>query len=128
MMTYTLGKFKTGDVFLMATLLSKIGIGKIVDVFGKDSVMKLMNASGKKKGEELTTYVGMGIAIRFVEIVLMNLESCKAELMQLLSNVSAMSTEDIENMDAEDFLALIVDVVTMDQFKDFIKVASKLVK
>lgn len=125
-MTYNLGKFKTTDVFLMATLLSKIGIGKIADTFGKDSVTKLVTAYGKKKGEDLVTVVGIEIAMQLAQIVLTNLESCKGEMLQLLANVSGMTVNDIESLDAEDFMELLVEVVQMPQFKDFIKVASKL--
>ena len=41
-MSYTLGKFKATDVFTMATLLSKVGLGKVADGLGRDNIMKII--------------------------------------------------------------------------------------
>lgn len=124
-MEYTLGKFKATDVFTMATLLSKIGLGKMADGFGRDNVMKLVAASKGKKGDELTAMTGMGIALQMAEIILGNIDKCQVELFTLLANISGLTIDEIKDMDAEVFAQLIFDVVQLPQFKDFIKVASR---
>ena len=124
-MEFNLGKFKSTDIIIMATMLSKIGLGKVTDVFGKENVLKIL---GDKKKEDAAAVVGMGITFQVAEIILGNLEKCQTELFQLLSNVSGMSVEEIKELDAVDFFELIVAVVEMPQFKDFMKVASRLLK
>jgi hypothetical protein len=124
-MEFNLGKFKSTDIIIMATMLSKIGLGKVTDVFGKENVLKIL---GDNKKEDAAAVVGVGITFQVAEIILGNLEKCQTELFQLLSNVSGMSVEEIKELDAVDFFELIVAVVEMPQFKDFMKVASRLLK
>ena len=124
-MEYTLGKFKATDVFTMATLLSKIGLGRMADEFGKENILKLVNnAKGKK--EDVTTLTGMQLFLQVAEIILANLDSCETEVFKLLSSVTGASIEDLKELDADLFIELIVEVVQMQQFKDFFKRASGL--
>jgi hypothetical protein len=125
-MEYTLGKFKSTDIFTMATLLSKIGLGKITDAFGRDNVMKILSDFKGKKKEDVTAFTGMQVALQVGEIILGNLENCESEIFKLLSSVSGLSDDDLRNMDADVFAGLIVDVVHLPQFKDFFKAASRL--
>ena len=125
-MEYTLGKFKSTDIFTMATLLSKIGLGKVADAFGRDNVMKILSDFKGKKKEDVTAFTGMQVALQVGEIILGNLENCEAEVFKLLSSVSGLSADDLRNMDAEIFAGLIVEVVHLPQFKDFFKAASRL--
>lgn len=122
---YTLTNFKSTDIFTMATLLSKIGLGKIMDYFGKDNVLQLLNGA-KENDENAQSVVGMGIMVQAVEIILGNLDKCKAEIYALLFSASGINTKDLEKMDAVDFAELIIEVVEMEQFKDFFKVALRL--
>ena len=123
-MEFTLRKFKAEDTILMATMLSKIGLGKITDAFGKENVLAVI--SKNKNTSDNATFTGMAITLQVAEIILGNLESCKGELYTLLSRVSGMSEDEIKDLDAEDFMELIVEVIKMKQFKDFLKVASRL--
>lgn len=125
-MEYTLGKFKATDVFTMATMLSKIGLGKMADGFGRDNVMKLIGDAKSKKKDDLIAATGMGIALQIAEIILGNIDKCEAEIFTLLSHVSGLSVEEVRDMDVEVFAGLIIDVVQLQQFKDFFKVASRL--
>lgn len=128
-MTFTLGKFKSTDVFTMATLLSKIGISKAADAFERDTVMKIFAESKGKKGkdgDEVVAATGMQIALKVADVVLGNIEKCETEIFKLLSNVSGMEVDEIKDLDAEIFAELIVAVVQMPQFKDFFKAASRL--
>ena len=121
---FTFGKFKATDIVTMATMLSKIGLGKATDVFGKENIMKLI--AENKDAPDATAYTGMAIAFQIADVVLGNLEKCQGELYTLLANISGMTVEEVKNLDAEDFFELIVETVQLDQFKDFIKVASRL--
>lgn len=124
-MEYTLGKFKATDVFTMATLLSKIGLGKVADEFGKDNILKLVaNAKGKK--EDVATLTGMQLAMQVAEIIFANLDACETEVFKLLSSVTGAPVEELRDLDADIFIELIIDVIKCQQFKDFFKRASRL--
>lgn len=125
-MNYTLGKFKSTDVFVMTTLLSKIGLGKMADGLGRDNIMKIIADNKGKKKEEITALTGMQMAFQIAEIILSNLDKCENEIFKLLSNITGASVEELKDADAEVFAELIIEVVQLQQFKDFFKVASRL--
>lgn len=123
-MEFTLKKFKSTDVITMATMLSKIGLGKVTDVFGKENIMNVI--SQNEGTSDKTAFTGMTVALQIAEVILGNLDKCQGELYTLLSHASGMTEDEIKELDAEVFFELIIAVVTMEQFKDFLKVASKL--
>lgn len=125
-MEFTLGKFKATDVFTMATLLSKVGLGKMTDAFGRENVTDILAKNKGKKGDEIAAITGMQVALQIADVILANIEKCEAEIFKLLSNISGIAIDDIKNLDAEVFAELIVAVVKLPQFRDFFKAASKL--
>lgn len=124
-MKYTLGKFKSTDVFVMTTMLSKIGLGKMADGFGKDNIMQIIAENKGKKKEEIAAYTGMQMVLKIADVVLSNLDKCETEVFNLLSSVTGADVEELRELDAEEFFELVVEVATMQQFKDFFKVASR---
>lgn len=125
-MTFTLGKFKATDVLTMATLLSKVGLGKMTDAFGRDNVLAILSENKGKSKEDIAAVTGMQVALKVAEVIFSNLESCETELFKLLSNISGLDVDEVKNLDAEDFMELVVIVVQHQQFKDFFKAASRL--
>lgn len=123
---YTLGKFKATDVFTMATMLSKIGLGKVADGFGKENIMNLLSEYKGKKKEDASTLIGMQVMIQAAEIILGNLDKCEEEVFKLLASITGAPVDELKNLDMVEFAELVVSVVKHPQFKDFIKVASKL--
>lgn len=125
-MSYTLGKFKATDVFTMATLLSKVGLGKVADGLGRDNIMKIITENKGKKKEDVAAFTGMQMILQIAEIILSNLDKCETEIFKLLSSITNASVEELKELDAEIFAELIIEVVQLQQFKDFFKVASRL--
>lgn len=125
-MKYTLEKFKATDIFTMATMLSKIGLGKIADSLGHDNILKLIDSVKKKNSGNVATITGMQLFLQIGEIILANLDTCETELFKLLSSTTKASVEELKNLDADEFIELIIAVVQMEQFKDFFKRASGL--
>ena len=123
---YELGKFKSTDVIIFATLLSKIGLGKVADAFGRDTVMSLLNKLNGEEQKDATAYVGLGIGLQIAEVILGNLEKCQDELFTLLSHVSGLSVEEVKDLDADVLFEMVVDVVHLPQFKNFTRLASRL--
>lgn len=125
-MKYTLEKFKSTDVFTMATLLSKIGLGKIADGLGTDNVLKLISNARGKKGADVATLTGVQLFLQVGEIILTNLDACETEVFKLLSSTTKAPVEELKALDADVFIELIVEVVQMEQFRDFFERASRL--
>lgn len=125
-MKYTLGRFKATDIFTMSTLLSKVGLGKIADGLGTENVLKLISNARGKKGGDVATLTGVQLFLQVGEVILANLDACETEVFKLLSNVTRATVEELKELDADEFIELIIEVVRMEQFKDFFKRASGL--
>lgn len=125
-MEYTLGKFKSTDVIVMATMLSKIGLGKMADGFGRDNLLKIIADNEGKTEDEVAAFTGMEMVLKIVEIILGNAGKIENELFRLLASVYSLTVDDIRGLDAEVFAEMIIEVVQGQQFKDFFKLASRL--
>ena len=62
------------------------------------------------------------------DIILGNIEKCEDDVFKLLSQTSNLSVEEVRKLGLCDFAEMIIDFVKKEEFKDFIKVVSKLFK
>lgn len=140
---YTFRRLNSSDVFLMVSILSKIGINEWIPCIQSPNVLKLIHSLFEKSGENADKktekdsssqtdisdrefLAGMGVVMEIVNIVFMNLSKCKEDIYRLLSSVSGISTSDIEVMDAEVFINMLVDFIRKEEFKGFIRAALRL--
>lgn len=123
---YTFRKLEAGDVFLMFKILGKIGINEFAECFGKENVQKLFG--GKEGVQDFTTTMGIAVTLEMANIVLGNLPKCEQEIFQMLSNTSNLTVNQVRKLDFATFTAMVIDFIKKDEFKDFIKVVSKLFK
>jgi hypothetical protein len=129
---YTFRSLKSTDVFLMSKIISKIGINEFTQCFEnegiKQTIASFMDKGEDAKGAELASVVGLSVALEIANVILGNLPKCEKEIIQMLANVSGMTVKKVENLDAVLFFEMVVDFIKKEEFKDFIKVASKLFK
>ena len=133
---YTFRKLSSTDVFPMFKIISLIGVNEFTSCFEKDAIQKLVNSSLKKQVEEgkeastesLASIVGVTVTLDIVNIVLSNLPKCESYIYQLLSQTSNLSVDEIKDLDFAMFFEMVIDFIKKEEFKDFIKVVSKLFK
>lgn len=122
---YTLRNLEAKDIAPMASILSKIGIKDIKECFNGQDLKDL--ASGKAD-EATITAIGMSIMLDIVGIVLENYSKCQDNVFKFLASLSGMEAKQIESLPLDTFTEMIIDVVKKEEFKDFFKVVSKLLK
>lgn len=130
---YEFRALSSTDVFLMARILNKIGFKQLKACLTGDNISGLIQAatSGEDSSgqESALAAVGVGVALDVAGVILENLPKCEAEIYQLLSNVSGLKMETIMAPgNAVMFFEMVVDFFKKEEFLDFIKVASKLLK
>ena len=118
---YTLGKLSSRHIFIFCTILKKIGFKEIKNCINTDDIAAMVD--GKEVNIEK---IGLNIVMEIASVIISNMESCKDSIYQLLSDLSGMSKEEIDNLDMDIFINMIIDVFKKDEFKVFFKVASKL--
>ena len=121
---YTFRKLNSTDTFLMFKIIGKIGINDFAKSFEKDNIMELIKTT--KDAKNATTVVGISVILEMANIIISNLPKCETEIYQMLSNTSNLTIEQVKGLDFATFTEMVIDFIKKEEFKDFIKVVSKL--
>ena len=127
---YTFRELKSKDVFLMSKIIGKIGMNEFTACFEKDGIKNMIASftGENKETADFASVVGISVILEIANVILGNLPKCETEIFQMLSNVSGMSIKEIEDLDMVTFADMVIEFVKKEEFKDFIKVVSKLFK
>ena len=132
---YTFRLLGAPDMFLMAKIISQIGIKEFKACFESDGINELIQnmTASKEEGKEADNpnivSVGVGVAVELAGVILGNLPKCENDIYQMLSQTSNLSVEEIKAPgNAAMFLEMVIDFIKKEEFRDFIKVVSKLFK
>lgn len=122
---YTLRALEAKDVFLMSKIIGNIGIREFKNSLDSDEIKALIDSSDDN---EATASVGAAVFLDMAEIVLSNLPKCEEDVYAFLSSLSGMNAQCIKSLPMNTFVEMIIDVIQKEEFKDFIKVVSRLFK
>lgn len=127
-MEYKLRKLKATDAFLIIKLINKFGIMEFKKCFNANEIAKLAeNKEGLSK-EELTEKVGFNIILSCCAVIFENIEKCENEVFEFLSAVSNLNRKQVECLSLAELAQMIIEIFQKDEFKDFYKVVSGLLK
>ena len=112
---YTLRRLVDRDLFPI--------LGIISEVFPDDLAKTFVQLSTREKSVQ---EVGAMAVMKMVLAVLKNMDNVKDEVYALLSDVSGIPAEDIQNMEFGTTPSMIWDIVNNEKNNSFFKVLSKL--
>ena len=122
---YTLRKLEAKDIAPMASILSKIGLKEVKNCFSPDDMKAIAGGEG---GIEAVGALGVSVAFEIAGVILSNYERCQNDVFSFLASLSGMDIKQIESLPLDTFTEMVIDVVKKEEFKDFMKVVSKLFK
>ena len=123
---YTFRKLSSDDMFLMFTIIKKIGLKEFKQCFEGEALDTLVAAFKDSGGDaKALTAVGIGVGFDALDVILGNLPKCKEEIYQLLEQTSNLSKDTIR-ADALLFTEMVIDFFKKEEFPAFIKVVSGL--
>ena len=152
---YVLKEIKAEHTGLLLTIIRKIGIKEFKSLFSDEAVSEIIGKlvktyTPKPNTEDAETentevtetnnaedaeskLIQFGITLLptvldVVDVILCGYSNCENDLHKFLSKISNLSVEQVKQLSLADFTEMIIDVIKKDDFKDFIKVASKLFK
>ena len=120
---YEFRKLTSKDIFPMTKLINKIGVSRFKDAFQSDGIQKAISG-----GEKNLEAIGINIAFEIAGIVLEAIPNCEDDIFKMLESVSNLNRKELEKMGMGTFFEMIVDFIQKPEFKDFMKVVSKLFK
>lgn len=125
---YTFRKLNAKDTFLMFKIIGKIGINEFTDCLGKDNVKQMIASVTGGKTENATAIVGFSVILEIANVIIGNIPKAESEIYQMLSQTSNLTVEQVEELDFTTFAEMVIDFIKKEEFKDFIKVVSRLFK
>ena len=128
---YELRNLKADDMFPMFKIISKIGVKEFKACFESDGIKSMiqnMTMEAKQEGDDSNIIsVGVGVVLEIADVIIGNLPKCENDIYQMLSQTSNLTVEEIKAPgNAVMFLEMVIDFIKKEEFRDFIKVVSKL--
>lgn len=123
-MSFEFRPLNSTDVFPMFKILGKIGINEFTSCLQNEDVKKLLSG---ESGENASIF-GVSVMLEIANVVVTNIPKCEAEIYQLLASVSGMTVKQIKELGFASFMEMVIEFVKKEEFRDFIKVVSKLFK
>ena len=124
------------DMFLMFKIIGKIGVKEFNACFENDGIKNLvaqiMGEKMEKADEEedspsvSVTYIS--VILEVADVLFNNIAKCEKEVFQMLSQTSNLTVEQVKELPLAQFTEMVIDFIKKEEFKDFIKVVSKLFK
>ena len=120
---FELRPLESSDIFMMTTIISKIGVKRIVKCFKSPEIEEM-----KKEDEQDVNDIGEMIFCNVADLVLERLEFCEDAICRLLSALSGIKESEIKKMNPVVYLEMFMTVVKSPEFADFFTQAYELLK
>lgn len=117
--SYELRRLKDRDLFPILGIVSVVFPNNLAEIFRK-AVAK----SGDK--EKIVEEIGVDAVVKIVQAVMRNMELVEDDVYSLLSSVSGIPAEEIQDMPFGTTPMMIYDIIISEKNNGFFKVLSKL--
>lgn len=116
------------DLYLLTSIIGKIGIRNIMAVANTLEVKEVMQDSESMSEDDLKDKIGTLIFYGIIDVILEKMEKCEDVISRLLSRLYDMPEAEVKKLDANEYLDMLIDVVKDEKFVDFFKRAYGSVK
>ena len=127
-MEYTMRNLQATDIFSVVKILNGIGLKNIKEAINLDEINNLRKGMTEDNADVITSQVGLNVVMSIATIILENLPNVESDLYNFIGSVIDMKAKDVAKMDMGDFMDLLITIIQKEEFKDFFKRASKLIK
>lgn len=126
-MDITFRELTSKDIFPMCRIISKIGVQRFRECFSNAIIdrVKEKEENAEEVAEENAEEVGVNVFFNVLELIADRLPACESEIFKLLADVGNTTPEELAEMPMVEFAEVVGDFVQKQEFRDFIKVASK---
>lgn len=123
-----LRRLQATDLFSMVKILNGIGLNNIKNAINFDEIKKLREGMTDDNVNQVATEVGINVIMSVIPVLLENIPKIEDDLYNFVGSVASMKSKDVAKMDIGEFMDLLIEIFTKEEFMDFFKRASKLIK
>ena len=127
-MEYEMRNLQATDIFSIVKILNGIGLKNIKEAINIEEINKIRQGMTEDNASAITSQVGVNVVMSIATVILENLPKLENDLYNFIGSVIDMKAKDVAKMDMGDFMDVLIAIIQKEEFKDFFKRASKLIK
>lgn len=127
-MEYEMRKLQATDLFSVVKILNGIGLKNIKEAIDFEEINKIRKGMTEDNADVITSQVGLNVVMSIATVILENLPKIENDLYTFVGSVIGIKTKDVAKMDMGEFMDVLISIIQKEEFKDFFKRASKLIK
>ena len=139
-MEYEMRKLQATDLFSVVKILNGIGLNNVKEAINSEEINEIRKTmtednseddsenNSEDNSEKVYSQVGVKVVMSITTVILENLPNVESDLYNFIGSVIDMKAKDVAKMDMGDFMDLLITIIQKEEFKDFFKRASKLIK
>ena len=121
-------KLQATDIFSVVKILNGIGIKHVKEAINIDELNNIRKGLTDDNADTVTSQVGFNVIMSLVTVIIENLPKVETDLYNFIGSVINVKAKDVAKMDMGEFMDVLIAIIQKDEFKDFFKRASKLIK
>ena len=127
-MEYEMRNLQATDIFSVVKILNGIGLKNVKEAINFEEINKIRKGLTEDNADVITSQVGLNVVMSLATVIIENLPKIENDLYNFIGSVIDMKPKDVAKMDMGDFMEVLVTIIQKEEFKDFFKRASKLIK
>ena len=131
-MEYNMRNLQATDIFSVVKILNGIGLKNIKESIDFEEINKIRKGmtedNAEDNSEKVYSQVGVNVVMSIATVILENLPNVESDLYNFIGSVIDMKAKEVAKMDMGEFMDILVSIIQKEEFKDFFKRASKLIK
>lgn len=127
-MEYEMRKLQATDIFSVVKILNGIGLKNVKEAINFEEINKIRKGLTEDNADVITSQVGLNVVMSLATVIIENLPKVENELYNFIGSVIDVKAKDVAKMDMGEFMDVLITIIQKEEFKDFFKRASKLIK
>lgn len=127
-MEYTMRNLQATDIFSVVKILNGIGLNNVKEAINIEEINKIRQGMTEDNASAITSQVGVNVVMSVATVILENLPKVEDDLFNFVGSVIGVKAKDVAKMNMVEFMDVLVAIIQKEEFKDFFKCASKLIK
>ena len=127
-MEYEMRNLQATDIFSVVKILNGIGLNNVKEAIDFEEINNIRKGMTEGNADVITSQVGLKVVMSLVTVIIQNLPKVETDLYNFVGNVIGVKSKDVAKMDMGEFMDVLIAIIQKDEFKDFFKRASKLIK
>lgn len=127
-MEYEMRSLQATDIFSVVKILNGIGLKNVKEAINFEEINKIRKGMTEENADVITSQVGLNVVMSLATVIIENLPKVENELYNFIGSVIDVKAKDVAKMDMGEFMDVLITIIQKEEFKDFFKRASKLIK